>query len=245
MRRCTPSRRLLAGARAVLSAGDREEEAYHLFVQGTLAFDQRDWQTALDWFEQSLAIREQTKNERLIAWSLTNVGLALHALQRHGEAIAAYERAIALFETIQDPVHLAVARMNLGNVYLTTDQFNRAIALYSLAEPVFHQTQDRLRLAMLGNNQGMAYQKVQQWDKAQQAYAFSIEQRQQLENIKSLMNTLDNLGEVHIAQGLDDKAKATFHEGLTWLAHIQSGPGYDHLVSMVKGHLQQVTEPGA
>lgn len=222
-----------------LSQEGKEEIAYSYLVLGTIAFDQRDWQNAYDLLSKSLALWEESDNQRMIAWGLTNFGMVLSALKRYDEAIACYARAISLFEAIQDPAHLATARMNLGNVYLQLGRFTDALDLYLEAEPTFRRTQDRLRLAMVNNNKGMAYQKLEQWDKAKHAYLFSIELWRELGNIGLLVNVMDNLGLVYSNQGLYNEARVTFQDPLDKLAQIKHQHTYDYLFTMVSTHLQE------
>lgn len=176
-----------------LSKDFNYEQAYSYLVFGSIAFDQREWQKAKNFFEKSLTLWEETNDNRKIAWALINLGTALRALENYNEAIACYDKAIKLFETTKDPVHQAVARMNLGNIYLLLDSPSKALDFYLLAEPIFYTTQNRLRLAKVNNNKGSVYQDLQEWDKAKRAYLFSIEYWQEVGNIKSLVNSMDEV----------------------------------------------------
>jgi tetratricopeptide (TPR) repeat protein len=223
-----------------LSEGIKGEQAYSYLMQGNIAFNQRDWQKASHFFGKSLALWKETNDERMIAWSLTNLGGALWALTKYDDAIDCYEKAINLFERIQDPVHLAVARMNLGNVYLKLDYFDRSIDSYLKAEQTFRKTTNYLYLAMVNNNKGMTYQNLRQWQKAKQAYLFSISQWQQIGNISEIVNVYDNLGLVYHEQALYDKAIATFQKALDVLKEIKDHPSYNHLLTLVTKHLHAV-----
>ncbi|MGB0387955.1 MAG: tetratricopeptide repeat protein [Ardenticatenaceae bacterium] len=217
----------------------KEEQAHSYFVLGAMAFDQRAWQNAHSFFERSLVLWQASDNPRMMAWGLSNVGLALWRLNKYEEAIACYKRAIKQFERIQDPVHQAVASMNLGIVYFQLQRLSDALDLYLEAEPTFRDTQERVRVAMVNNNKGMAYQKLEQWHNAEHAYRFSMDQWQKIGNISALVNVMDNLGLLYSEQGLVDQAITTFSDALNSLAQIKDDPNHDHLFKMLSTSLAQ------
>jgi tetratricopeptide (TPR) repeat protein len=232
----------LVKAALALSATVEAEQAYSYLILGLIAYDQQAWQDAQVFLLESLSLWEKTKEPRMIAWGLTNLGGALWALEKYEEAIACYQRAIQLFEINQDPVHEAIAKMNLGSVYLALGHPLDALELYLLAEPTFRRTQQRLSLAMVNNNKGMAYDKAQQWDKAKQAYKFSLELWAHIGNINALVNVMDNLGLVYLKQGLYKDAIATFQNALAQLKLIKDQPGYEHQFSMINTNLREAME---
>lgn len=222
-----------------LAEGIREEQAYSYLVQGIMAFDQRAWQKAKDFFTQSLALWEEENNQRMIAWGLTNFGTTLWALKEYDKAIAITKKAIDLFDNVHDPVHKAAAQMNLGNVYLTLERPNDALTLYLSAEPIFRKAQDRVRLGIVNNNRGMAYHKLQQWENAIHAYQLSIHQRQQMGHVTSLVNVMDNLGLTYLEQGAYKEAIAIFQNALNQLEHVEHKPTHNRLFTMVNQNLQR------
>ena len=215
------------------------ELAYNYFVRGTIAYDQPNWREAAAFFQKALAIWEQGNNQRMVAWSLTNLGVAMRAQQRYAEAIQYYERAIALLEEVHDPVYQAVTRMNLGNVYLSRNQPQQALDLYTRAESVFRKAMDELHLAMIYTNIGIAHRYLKNWSWAKLALLESIEGWQQLGNIESLVNATEELGILYLDQGMYAQATTKFHDALNWLSQIRDEPGYAPLLESITTHLQQ------
>ncbi|MEM7130399.1 MAG: tetratricopeptide repeat protein [Chloroflexota bacterium] len=219
---------------------DDPERAYSYFVQGSIAFDQRDWAEAATLFKKSLTLWQQQENLRMVAWSLTNLGAAMRRLDEYEEAIRYYEQAIDLFDQINDSLFRAVAHMNLGNVYEALKQYEMADDLYTKAEFVFREMQDELRLAMVYTNIGVIHRHMQNWSWARMSLLDAIERWQQIGNTKSFINAVMELGRLYEDQGLYPQATTKFHDALNALSDIKNEPGYGALLEEVTAHLTQV-----
>jgi tetratricopeptide (TPR) repeat protein len=218
---------------------ENSERAYCWLVLGTVALDRQDYPEARGFFEQSLSLWEQAGHQRMVGWSLINLGLTLEYMKAHEEAQHICQKAISVFEEVQDPVHRALAQMNLGLVSFSLDQPMEALNLFLGAKRVFHQTQDQLRLALVTHNIGRAYRLLKEWTKAEEAYRLSIEYKAAIGNVASLVNSMDGLGLLYLEQRQAEKAYALFEEARKQLASIEGEPGYNQLVEMVTQHIQQ------
>lgn len=237
-RRYDDAKQLVGEALARLTEND-PERAYSYFVQGTIAYDQPAWEQAAEFFQKALALWEGENNKRMVGWSLLNLGVAMFTLKRYPEAITYYEKAITLLGEINDPVYQAVTEMNLGNVYLLQRKPQQALDLYTKAESVFRNVMDELHLAMIYTNMGIAYRYLKNWTWAKLALLESIEGWQQLGNIESLVNAIEELGLLYLDQGMYARATTKFHDALNWLARIKNEPGYAPLLESVTRHLTE------
>lgn len=227
--------RLAAISARLLDAED-SERGYCDFVWGHVALDMDDWQAAHDFFSQALARWQHGAERRMVAWGLTNLGIAKRRLDDNAGAVAAYERAITLFHEVEDPVYEAVARMNLGNVYLMSGDPQVALAHYLAAEPVFQWVQGTLRLATVYLNIGMAYRRLHCWKDAERTLRASIDLYAQLSLPAAVANVTDELGLAYQDQGLLDLAMAEFEQALRWLP---AGPIYETQRQSIEEHLQE------
>lgn len=224
----------LAAITAGLLSEDDSERGYCDFVWGHVALDTDDWQAAHDHFSRALDRWQNGADRRMIAWGLTNLGIAKRRLGDNRGAVAVYQQAIALFNEVEDPVHEAVARMNLGNVYLMSGDPRRALEHYLAAEPVYQLVQGTLRLATVYLNIGMAYRRLQQWTDAQRALQASIALFEQLGLPASVANVTDELALTYQDQGMLEQAIAEFQRALRWLP---AGPAYEGQRQSIAGHL--------
>lgn len=220
-----------------LQEGDPELADSH-FVLGIIAFDKRDWQSAAFHFQRSLQLWEKLGDKRRIAWGLRNLGPTLRAQGQYSKSIECYTKAINLLEEVHDSAQQAVTRMNLGVVYLTLEQPQQALDLFMLVEPILDKVCDALHLAMNHCNMGIAYRALQQWQAAETAFLSSLAQWQQIGNTEAVVNVLDELGLVYLAQGLPKKAEAIFQDALDRLVLIKDEPGYQYQLEVVQAHLK-------
>lgn len=208
----------LAAISSHLLPVDDVEHGYCDFVWGQVALDGRDWQAAHHHFSLALACWRAGDDRRMIAWGLTNLGIAMRRLNDPDGARACFHEAIALFAEVEDPVHEATAHMNLGNVYLTTGDPRQALQHYLAAEPVYQLVQGTLRLATVYLNIGMAYRRLQQWSDAQRTLQASIALFEQLQLPASVANVSDELALTYQDQGLLEQAIVAFEKALACLA---------------------------
>jgi len=221
---------------------DDVERARGYTVQGEIANDNDQWIEAVRLFEQSLKLWRRAGNQRMIAWNLTNLGVALRSLGSYQSAINHYTEAIDTLGDTNDPVHWAVTHMSLGNVFLTLHDSQEALRLYTLAEPVFQKTQEQLRLALLDNNRGIAHRELKQWEQAKAAYQSSIQRYQLIGNVELETNATDGLGLVATGQGAYEEAVDIFNHAVNLLKQFEAEPGWPYLHKEVQRHLQDARE---
>ncbi len=179
-----------------------DAQAYIHLVQGALAFDRQDWDTARTHMDRAYRLWHGIGELRMAGVALSNLALVLHwSEQDLEEARRCYQEAIRLLDGPRTRVDWATALMNFGLLLRRQGQVDQALACYRRAERVFLQAQDRLRLARLYNNIGQAYQALEHWDEAEQAYRASLAQWEQGPHRANRANTLINLARALRAQG--------------------------------------------
>ena len=237
----TSAEALASQALGLLPATE-SERAYSFLVLGTVELDKRNFEGAVELFQQSLEIWTAKKNQRMMAWSLTNLGAALRPLQRYEEAIDVYQKAIKFLEEAEDPVHLAVSQMNLGNVYLTQDEAEKALWLYQIANRVFNEVQERLRLAQIQMNMGMAHYRLGNWRDAERCFSLCVKLHQVIGNFKQVANGLDALGLVYLSQEFYEKAIVTFEKAHKCLTKDGVNTDFEYLLREIQTHLQEARQ---
>lgn len=217
---------------------DDSERAYAFLVLGTIELDERNFTQAIGYFERALHIWERHDNQRMMAWALTNLGLALHTSDNHQQAAEAYSKAVSLFENVNDPINFAGVQMNFGNLLLMGKEPQKALDLYLAASEMFMQANEKLRLIQVNHNIGMAYRRLRQWDEAEMAFESAIEQSQQLKDHQRTLNSLDGLGLTYLDQKQFTKAITTFENALELVDLGDANVNIHRLKKMVQGHLE-------
>lgn len=228
----------LAQAALALLGAENPERAASYVVLGWHAYDRRDWQRAVAYFEQALTIAQQQGNPRQIARRLRDLAAAWQMQGKYRTAIACYDAAIARFAAIDDAYDQAVAQMNLGVVHLALQDAQAALQHFALAELVFVRVQDRLHLAMLYNNRGIALRMLTRWLEAEHAFLHSIALNEAVDNRVELLNVTDELAMTYLHQGNVQLALVYLRKALDRLQQITAHPAYPYWREKVMAHWQ-------
>jgi tetratricopeptide (TPR) repeat protein len=216
------------------------ERAEALNVMGLVAYDRREWDKALEHFEQALDLYRSLEDDYQIARILNNRGLVFLRSTRWDEAAKSYREAIQYFQDLDNPAECYKAVMNLGNVFLMRKAYPMAIEHYQEALGVFRQCNFSIDLAHLYNNLGMAYAGLADWKVAEDYFKASIEAWQRLEDAYNLANVLDNFGYMLIRAGQIDAAQKVLNEALAVLSSAPDNPGNNRLRKVIEERLAQL-----
>lgn len=203
--------------------------AHGYYLRGLLAYDDGDYEAAIQEYQTSLHHYEVLDDERMIALRLGNIGLAFTEWRKLDEAINCYNQSLRLFEKIQDIPQAAVMKMNLGNVYLLRNEPEPAISFYRQVESVFRTIGDELHLTFIYLNYGIAYRQTGQWQESEYYLTSAIDRWKQFFDIQALVNALDELAALYIEQKEQAKARKILEEALSWLEQIKQQPGHQRL----------------
>ena len=106
-----------------------------------------DLQTAIRYYQDSLALAEKTQNRALAAAALSSLGAAYEDRQDYRQAIAFHQKSVALATAIGDLEIQAKSLNNLGHTFFAAQRLPEAIA--SLRQAIARL--DRLRLGLTDN----------------------------------------------------------------------------------------------
>lgn len=218
------------------------ERAEALNVMGLVAYDRRQWDTALEYFEQALELYRSLDDAYQIARILNNRGLVFLRNTRWDEAEESYQEAIRYFQGLDNPPERYKAVMNLGNVFLMRKEYQTAISHYQEALGVFRQCHFLVDLAHLYNNLGMAYAGLTDWKVAGDYFRTSVEAWQRLEDAYNLANVLDNFGHMLIKAGQISTAQKVLNQALEVLNTGPDNPGNNRLRGVIQERLAQLQD---
>ncbi|HEX3053461.1 MAG TPA: tetratricopeptide repeat protein [Aggregatilineaceae bacterium] len=116
--------------------------AEELKDQGIKEFMQRDYEHALTTFHQAVEAFEAENKPDMAAEMNVNLGLTLHSLGQHEEALEAMSRGHAYFAQINDRTRIAQALGNMARVYAKLGNSEQAITNYREASALFLELED-------------------------------------------------------------------------------------------------------
>ncbi|YAF95067.1 MAG: tetratricopeptide repeat protein [Nodularia sp. CChRGM 3473] len=119
--------------------GDRENWTYttSLTSLGNAYFSLGQYQRAIEFYQQSLAIAREIGDRNGGGCSLNNSGNAYLCLGRYQQAIEFYQQSLEISREIGDHDGEGNSLMNLGNAFLSLGQYQRAINFYKQSLEIF------------------------------------------------------------------------------------------------------------
>ena len=218
------------------------ERAEALNVMGLVAYDQRQWDDTLRYFDQALTLYRSLDDAYQMARILNNRGLVLLRSGNLDKARESYQEAIRQFRVSNDQAEIFKAVMNLGNVYLTEKQYEAAIQQYQQALPGFEQSNYLIDLANVYNNLGMAYTGLADWQTAEAYFLASLKLARNLSDGYYLANILDNFGKMLMKTRQLERAYEVLKQALGALNTIPDSAAKTRLQRVIKGRLIQLKD---
>ncbi|MEM6264909.1 MAG: tetratricopeptide repeat protein, partial [Bacteroidota bacterium] len=124
---------------------------------GIIYMNKGDYQKAMEYFSQSLKIREEMGNNSGIASSLSNIGTIYKNQGRYDKSLEYYFKSLRISEKLGNKSGIANSLNNIGYVYMNQGDYNRSIANYSKSLKIREEMGDKSGAAIPLNNIGMVY----------------------------------------------------------------------------------------
>ncbi|TYQ25562.1 tetratricopeptide repeat protein [Pseudanabaena sp. UWO311] len=126
----------------VKSVSFTEEDV--LWSLGDAYYDSKNYQKAIDNYQESLSIYGKIKRDRRSAGAiLWNLGNSYFALDNYQQAIASYQESLSIFKEFKNFASQASLLSNLGNSFFAIKQYQKAIDAYQQALTIKKNLDDR------------------------------------------------------------------------------------------------------
>jgi len=146
-------------AKKVKNLADLKLKSDILHVVG-LSFDAiREFDKALDWYNQALELKRLCRDKIGEAKALNNIGLVYYQLSRFREAIPFLIESAELKLELKEYKSLTGTYANLGTAYEKLSEDKKAMGVYYKSLKISEKLNDDLRIAQTLMNMGIIYQK--------------------------------------------------------------------------------------
>jgi CHAT domain-containing protein/tetratricopeptide (TPR) repeat protein len=190
---------------------DRLNEGGCLFYIG-LCFDSlSEYRTAMDYYEEALAVFLELDARPGEAMSLNNLGNCYYSLSDYHKSIDCHERSLAIRRELSDRAGEAMSLNNLGNCYYSLADYRRAIESFEQAMLMFQELKSTGGQAMCLNNLGLCYWAQGDYDRAIENHERSLASMQQSDDQAGEAMCLNNLGNCYTSLG-DYRRAIDYHE---------------------------------
>ena len=173
------------------------------------------YQKAVEYYHQSLAIFKEIGNRNGEATSIDNMGGSYRSLGQYQKAIEYSQQSLAIFKQIGVRSGEATSINSLGLAYNNLGQYQKAIDFYQQSLAIQKQIGDRNGEATSLNNLGeAAYRNFGQYQKAIDFYQQSLVITKQIGDLNGEAVSLGNLGAVYDSLGQYQKAIDFYQQSL-------------------------------
>jgi tetratricopeptide (TPR) repeat protein len=175
--------------------------AASLINLGNAYYSLGQYQRAIDYYQQSLAITGKIGNRNGEANSLIGLGNAYYSLGQYQVAIDYHQQSLTITREIGDRNVEAKSLIGLGNAYDSLGQYKRAIDYYQQSLAVFPKLGDRNVEAACLNNLGHASYSQGQYQVAIDYHQQSLAITGEIGNRNGEANSLIGLGHAYRSLG--------------------------------------------
>jgi len=228
--------RALTGART-------EIRARVLSGAGRLAFDQGDYSAARTLYQESLDIRREVGDARLVARSLGHLGEVAHQTGDYQQAKALFEESLSMLRALGDAQGVAEELDKLGLTVRCLGDFPRARSLYLEALAICRELGDRTHEALVLNNLGRVAYYLTDHVTARRLHEDSLAIRRQVGDRRGIATSLSDLGDVAQQEGAFAEARVLRTEALGLWQQLEDPWGFAYILESFAEYAAAVDQP--
>ncbi|MBN3906743.1 MAG: tetratricopeptide repeat protein [Nostoc sp. NMS1] len=209
--------------------GDKENWKYgaSLTSLGNAYKSLGEYQQAIEFHQQSLAIARKIGDRQLEGQSLNNLGIAHRLLAKYQSAMEFQQQSLEITREIGDRSEEARALRGLGNTCSFLGQYQRAIELQKQSLEIAREIGDRQGEGNSLNNLGNAFECIGYHQQAIEFYHQSLEIKREIGDRSGEANTLGNLGNIYYKLGQCQRAIEFLQQSLKIVKKINN-PKSEH-----------------
>jgi serine phosphatase RsbU (regulator of sigma subunit)/Tfp pilus assembly protein PilF len=159
-----------------------------------------DFLKAIDFYQQSLKIREQLGDKEGVSASLANIGSIYINIAEYDKALKYLFRSLAIFTLTGNKQGEASALNNIGIIYNTRREFNKALVYHLRSLKAYEAVDDKQGIAAVNANLGNMCADMGDYEKALQYLLKSLKLSQEIGDNQGTSTTMSNIGRAYMKQ---------------------------------------------
>ncbi len=173
-----------------------------------------DYDSALEYYEKSLKIREEIGDKAGIAFSLGNIGNIYLRWGKYDSALEYLEKSLKIEEEIGDKAGFAKSLNNIGNIYLRWGKYDSTLEYLEKSLKIREEIGDKAGIADTLNNIGLIYSNQGKYDRALEYLEKSLKMFEEIGDKAGIANSLNNIGLIYDNWGKYDSALEYYEKSL-------------------------------
>jgi class 3 adenylate cyclase len=167
---------------------------------GVAWYIKSNYPKAIEWHQQSFAIRKEMGDKSGMATSYNNLGNIYLEQSDYVKALQHYQKALDLIET-SNKQKASIYYSNIGSIYLVQGIHTKALEQFQKALSLSEELNDKDGVAVAYNNIGLIYNEVGDATKALEYYQKSVDINKELGDKQGLAESYINIGVIKKADG--------------------------------------------
>jgi predicted ATPase/class 3 adenylate cyclase len=192
---------------------------------GTLAYNQGDYQQAMKFHEESLALYRELKDKDGIATSIGNMGIVAYEQGDYERARKLCEERLVYKREIGDKGSIASSLSDLGNMAYDQGDYEQARKFHEESLALRQEIGNKRGIANSMNNLGNVSYNQGDYEKAQKLYEESLVLKREVGDKKGIAISLHNLGIITYIRGNYKQSQNFYEESLALVREIGSKSG--------------------
>jgi tetratricopeptide (TPR) repeat protein len=168
---------------------------------GAIAQEQGDLAAAEKYYRDALTIQQENGDGAGICEALNNLGTVYASLGRWAEANDLYQQALGYARSFRPGPLLALTLMHQGDVARHQKNYQQALDLYQQALAIDTKGKDRDGQAVRWGRLGRTYLEMSDYASARRYLEMSLEEFRRLQRTNGIVDALDGLVALALAQG--------------------------------------------
>jgi tetratricopeptide (TPR) repeat protein len=188
------------------NSGLASQMAMALNTLGVIYMEKDDYLKAQSFFERSLNLKRELKDNMDIARTLNNLAILNSKLGNFSKAISYHNQSLALSEKEFDSLGIAQSLTNIAMLYRNSQIFDKALEYNYKSLEICKNLNHQNGLAINYNNLGIIYSEKNEHKKALMYFNQAQNIHIQLKNKQAVASTLANIGTIKQIQNKFDAA---------------------------------------
>lgn len=168
-----------------------------LNIQGTAKNFQGDWESALQLYQQSLAIGREQGDSQGVAVCLNNMGNIFKNQGDYEKAIDCFFESLRLREDLGDSLGIASSYGNIANLYNNQGFYQEALVHFERCLVIMERLDNVRAVAGTLNNMGLAYSELGDLERAYDMYTEALPLHEQTGDARGAAGAWTNIGNIH------------------------------------------------
>ncbi|OFX23209.1 MAG: hypothetical protein A2033_13900 [Bacteroidetes bacterium GWA2_31_9] len=191
----------------------------HFFYKG-------DYNQALEYYFNSMKIREELNDISALATVYNNIGASYNNLSNYTNALEYYLKALKIEEESNNKAGMARCYNNIGIIYYVNENYVKTLDYFIKSAKIKEELSDSIGLASSYNNIGELFRQQHNLSRSLEFFNKSLKIAEGLNDLRSIAQATLNIGLTYRDLGNNTLAREYFYKSLNIKSDINEMHGF-------------------